>query len=294
MRVTSTHIIELASQATSRAQSKVADATGVASSGLRVQVPSDDPVAWADAQREKTRQTLSTGTGGALAASRTDVQETDSSLASLTGIVAQARQLAVQGSSTTAGPGDRSAIAAQVTALYKSALAAANAQGADGHYLLAGSQTGTEPFDAAGAYHGDGSARDITTGENVAQTVGVPGSVLTADGSADTVDILPELAKLATALGANDLVGVQGSLGTLSTATTQLGVARGKTGAALAALTDADTQRGLLETRLAGVISNLVQADGVGAASTLAQATQILNVTQAVTQHVISTLQQSA
>ena len=291
MRVTSTHIVELAAAATSRAQSRVADATTIATSGLRVQVPSDDPVAWATAQRERMRQALATGTGGAIASSRTDLEESDAAFATITEVVSRAREVAVQGASASPTAGDRTTLATQVTALYQEAVAAANTRGADGHYLLAGAQTSTQPFDAAGVYHGDANARAIASGEHLSQTVGVPGSLLTA---ANGVDVLPELAKLAAALGANDTAGIQASLTSLSTATSQLGLARGRAGTALAALTSADSARTQLQDHLTGVISDLVEADTVGAASTLAQATNTLAVSRAVSQHVIATLAPSS
>jgi len=291
MRVTSTHIVELAAAATSRAQSRVADATTIATSGLRVQVPSDDPVAWATAQRERMRQTLATGTGGAIASSRTDLEESDAAFATITEVVSRARAIAVQGASASPTAGDRTTLATQVTALYQEAVAAANTRGADGHYLLAGAQTSTQPFDDAGVYHGDANARAIASGEHLSQTVGVPGSLLTA---ANGVDVLPELAKLAAALGANDTAGIQVSLTSLSTATSQLGLARGRAGTALAALTSADSARTQLQDHLTGVISDLVEADTVGAASTLAQATNTLAVSRAVSQHVIATLAPSS
>jgi len=69
MRITGSHLADLAAAATARAQDKVAEATEVASSGLRVARPSDDPAAWAAAQRDKVRQVLAAGTGSAIGAS---------------------------------------------------------------------------------------------------------------------------------------------------------------------------------------------------------------------------------
>ena len=80
------------------------------------------------------------------------------------------------------------------------------------------------------------------------------------------------------------------SLGTLSTATDQVSLARATGGTAMSVLNDTDTARQALETQLAGEISNLTQADAVTAASNLAQSTQALQITQAVSAHVLASL----
>ena len=287
MRITAGHIIELAAENTSRAQSKVAEATQVASSGLRVSVPSDDPVAWAAAQRAKVREALGQGRATTLSTSRDLVEQTDSALADIQSIISQARVLAVEGASDSNTAATRADLGAAASSLFQAALAAANSQSSNGEYLLAGDQTQAAPFDAAGVYHGDAVARTVNISEQGSHAIGVPGSALTA---ANGVDVLPELGKLATALSTNNLVGIQAALGTLQTATTQVSSARGQTGAALSALNDAETSRQDLETHLGGVVSDLVEADTVTAASTLAQATQTLDAAQTVTAHVISSL----
>jgi flagellar hook-associated protein 3 FlgL len=288
MRITPQHIIELAAAATSRAQSAVADATSVASSGLRVAKASDDPAAWAAAQRDRVRQTLADGDGSAIATGRGTLEQTDGSLSTIAGIVAQARTLATQAASATYNASDRAALGTQVQGLFQAALAAANAQSGDGEYLLAGAKSTTPPFDANGNYQGDATARTVSASP---QAIGVPGSMLTA---ANGVDVLPELAKLATALSSNNVAGIQASLGTLTTATDQVSLARGRAGTGLAALSQADDARQQLSTHLDGVISDLVEADTVGAASSLARATQALDVSRAISTHVIASLTSSS
>lgn len=286
MRITSGHIAELATTATSRAQSKVATATEVASSGLRVARPSDDPAAWAAAQRDKVREALASGTGAAIQTSTAQLEQTDGALATIADVVAKARQLAVQGASDT-NANERGELGLQVQALFSAALSAANAQASDGSYVLAGAKTQTAPFDASGAYQGDATTRSVVTSEHGSDAVSVSGSLLTA---ANGVDVLPELAKLATALSTNDVAGIRGSLSTLTSATDQLSLARAHAGVGLAALSDADGARQALATHLTSSISNLVEADTVSSISDLSQATQALDVTRAVAANVVSVL----
>ena len=97
MRVTSTHIVDVANEAAARAQSAVAQASEVATSGMRVAVPSDDPVAWATAQRDKIHQVISQGGGKAISTTLDQLQQTDGALSTIADVVSQARALAVQG-----------------------------------------------------------------------------------------------------------------------------------------------------------------------------------------------------
>jgi flagellar hook-associated protein 3 FlgL len=286
MRITTTHLADQVTAASQRAEARLATASGVASSGLRVQVASDDPVAWAAAQRDKVRQALGAGTGAAIQTSTTSLEQTDGALSTIGDAISRARELAVQGASDT-NANERAALGTQVQALYAAALAAANTQGSDGAYLLAGAQTAAPPFDAAGVYQGDAATRAVATSEHGSDAVSVAGTALTATAG---VDILPELAKLATALSANNLVGIQAGLGALTTATRQVGTARQQAGVGLAALSDAETSRQALATHLSTSISGLVEADTVGAISELSQASQALDITRAVGSNVLASL----
>ncbi len=290
MRITSAHIMELATEATSKAQDNVAKASQVASSGLSVAVASDDPIAWVTAQRDKIHEALSQGGGDAIATSRDQLQQTDGALASIASAVSQARALAVQAASATYSASDRAALGVEVEGLFQTAVGAANAQGSDGAYLLSGTKSDIAPFDANGVYQGDGNTAAITTSDQASLATNVAGSALTATNG---VDVLPELQTLATALKSNNVAGIQSALDTLSTATDQVSQARASAGTAMVALNDADGARQSLETQLSTMISNLTQADAVGAASTLAQSTAALQVSQAVSAHVLQSLSQN-
>lgn len=290
MRITSHHLIDLAAAATSKAQTQVAEATEVASSGLEVAVPSDDVTAWVSAARERVRQAISAGGGDAISAGRDQLQQTDSALSTISDVVARAKELAIQGSNASLSATDRNAMAAETAGLYKAALAAANAQGTSGTYLLAGTQSTAKPFDDAGAYHGDAKDSSVATHDGTRHGISLTGDVLTASHG---VDVMPTIAKLADALSSNDPVAIQSALGSLSTAVTQLAAARAAGGGAGAALDEADDARRKLEQQLSATAAQLVQADAVGAASRLAQATQALDISRAVSSRVIASLTNS-
>lgn len=287
MRITGNRLIDLAAASTTKNQSAVATVSEQLTSGMRVTTPSDDPTAWLAAQRAKLHQALSQGNGAAEATSRERLQLTDNALASIGEVVAQIRTLSVQGASDTYNADDRVALGAQVRALFHSALDSANVRGIDGEYLLAGTQSLVAPFDAAGVYAGDATVRSVPSDVAPAPGVTIAGSELTA---AAGVDVLPLLDRVATALSSNDLPTLRAALPDLETAIKQVSLARGKTGGAMNFLDQTTAQRATLEQDMQQAISRLVEVDAVTAASELAKATQSLEVSRAVSSHIVAAL----
>jgi flagellar hook-associated protein 3 FlgL len=290
MRITGNRLIDLAAASTSKNQSAVAEVAAEVSSGLRVTAPSEDPTAWLAAQRTKLHKALSEGTGAAVVESRDRLQVTDNAMASIGDVVSQIRTLAVQAASDTYNANDRIALGAQVRGLFLSALDSANVQGRDGEYLLAGSNSLTAPFDPAGAYTGDARVRSVPSDNSLTAGVTIAGADLTA---ANGVDILPLLDRVATALSTNDLPALLGTLPDLDTAVKQVSTIRSHTGGAMSFLDQTTTARAALEENMQQAISRFVEVDTVSAASELAKATQSLEVSRAVTQHILAALTSS-
>ena len=288
VRITGNRMLELASLAANKAQDDVATLSAQLTSGKRVEKPSDDPEAWAQSRRLALRQVVSEGRGSALAFGQDQLNETDRALASIGTITAEAKELAIQAAADSLNARDRAALQERVNGLFELARTAANTRGVSGDYLLAGAQSDKEPFDAAGAYWGDAGTRQIETGEASLGEASVAGSVLTA---ASGVDVLPAIQRLATALGANDIVGIRKAIDEMTTAHTQVSVARTAVGDMSAVLADADDARGELELTLQGRIANMTEVDVLGAASELAKRTAALDAAQIVNARLAQMLQ---
>jgi len=287
MRVTGNRLIDLSSASTTKAQSEVGTVSAQLTSGLRVTTPSDDPSAWLAAQRTKLRQAMSQGTGAAVASSRDRLTATDNSLASLGDVVSQIRSLAIQGSSDTYNAANRAGLGAQVHGLFLAALDSANAQSNDGEYLLGGNQSLTAPFDASGAYHGDAGTRAVPSNGSLTTDVTVTGASLTA---ANGVDVMPLLDRVGTALSNNDMPTLLAALPDLDTAVKQISLARSQGGAAMNALDQTTAARTVLEQDMTAAIARYTEVDTVTAASDLAKASQSLEVSRAVTSHILQVL----
>jgi len=288
MRVTDHRIVDLSAAATARNQSKVAELSAEVSSGLRVTKPSDDPSAWLTAQRGRVMAALNDGSNQAIQIGHERMVSTDGAISTLSSIVSQARELAVEGANDTQTATSRAAIGAEMQSLFETAVSTANTRDPSGEYLLAGTQSLTQPFDpATGVYSGNATARGVST-DTVSSTLGtVPGSKLTATSG---VDILPMLKALADALNTNDTTAIRASLTDLDTAVKQLAQTRGETGGHMAVLESAKTAHDQLSIRISESISTAVEADTVAAASDLAKASTALSVSQSVTAHVLQLL----
>ena len=288
MRVTNMYLVELAQAATAKNQSNVATLSQEVSSGLAVAKPSDNPTAWIEAQRQKVESTLTDGTTEAIQNGTNRLNASDGALSELSSIFSQAQTLAVQGANGTLDASSRAALGQQATALFQQAIAAANSKGPDGNYLFAGTDV-TQPFDpTTGNYSGNATAISVNTNSTTTAQASIPGGVV------DAGNILLSLNTLATALNANDVTGIQSSIGGLNTAVSQLSQTRAQVGAMMDTLQSATSANQTLSTTLQTSISNLVDADAVQSASSLAQASTALQVSQAVTTKVLSLLEPSS
>jgi len=291
MRITGNRLIDLQAASTTKAQAGVGTVSAQLSSGLKVTTPSDDPTAWLAAQRTKMRQAFSQGSGAAVASSRERLEVTDNSLASLGDVVSQIRSLAVQGASDTYNAAGRAGLGEEVRGLFKTALDSVNVRGNDGEYLLAGTASLAEPFDAAGVFHGDATQRAVPSNGSLTAGVTISGASLTA---ARGVDVMPLLSRVATALSNNDMPTLLAALPDLDTAVKQISLARSQGGAAMNALDQTTAARTVLEENMSAAISRYVEIDTVTAASELAKASQSLEVARAVSSHIIALLDPSA
>lgn len=279
MRITAHHMLELATQSTAKSQSDVADLAGQVTSGKRVELPSDDPLAWAQSRRLELKKSVAESRDQGSGLAKDQLQETEQALGTIGGLTAEAKQLAVQAANGSLGGAERLALRDTAAGLFDAALSAANSRNVAGEYILAGAKGTTVPFNAAGVYTGDASTRTVETADGTTGVATVPGTVLTA---AAGVDVLPALGRLVTALGANDLRGIQAAIDELSTAHDQVTKAQSTVGALTVVFNDADLARGELEDTLAARVSALTEVDIVRAAGELAQRTAALQAAQTV------------
>lgn len=209
-------------------RSRQAEASRRASTGIRVEKPSTDPLAAARATVLESGlerlSSLRTNVSTAIA----DTDLTESSLAQATEILNRARELAMQGANGSLNAGDRVMLADEVSALKQELVALSNQQGSYG-YLFAGHQTEAPAFDADGNYQGDAGVRRIEVSQGLFLQTNLLGSdVFTGGGSG--VNVFQELEALEGALRSDDVAAVSAGLTGLDSGLEQLTQARSRTG----------------------------------------------------------------
>jgi len=198
---------------------RLTKASRLASAGARVVTASDDPVAYATSVRRGSTVANIASRTRIARSSADDLTVSERALESVTELVSEARSLAVQGSNEALSQNDRNALALRVGDVREQLLVLANTRGSSG-FVFGGTRTDKPPFDASGAFTGNDGVLRIPVTDGVAPKMNVSGArAFTAAGG---VDVFTELANLQTALGAGDLAGIRGGIGTMQSSHEQV------------------------------------------------------------------------
>lgn len=289
MRVTESQILDLAARSVSDGLSRASETSKVAASGLRVALPSDDPVAWADGMRAVVREQQSSLRASAINTSRLRLDDSETALDTIGKILSQVQGLGVQAGNETQSAGDRAAVAQQIRDLQTQLLNSLNTRDAAGQYVLGGSLGASPAFDATGKFVGDAIDKTVQVGEGQSGAGSVSGSLLTAAGGG--VDVYATVDAMALAVEQNDPAAVRAQLDNMVAAIAQVSNARATIGVRIRALDDADSARQDLETTLASIKAQALSADPVKAASDFTAAKNALEAAQQVAQQIVSLTQ---
>jgi flagellar hook-associated protein 3 FlgL len=285
MRITESmkyaNVLENLSTTTTR----LARANQVASSGVAVQDPSDDPTAWSLVQRLDARVSLGTSRSTTLRSAASDLDTAEGALASGTDLIVRAKEIAVAMSNGSVAPADRKSAAVEVDAIRNQLLALANTKGANG-YLFGGNETTSPPFDTNANFVGDDGVRNLELSESKTARSNVSGArAFTVLGGRD---LFADLAQLSQDLNANNVAGVTSALGTLDSDHQQIVAARIDAGTQSGVLSSAADMTDSLVVQLRASRSGAGDADVASAYSELTAAQQAYEAALAVTQRVLS------
>lgn len=227
MRVTDNMMYAVVQQSQRRTVDNVLAKTRVASSGYRVNAPSDDPSAYGrTVARDGRDAVITTRRDVALRASN-DLDVAEGILSNVADHLTRARELAVTGANGTMTADMRATMAVEVRALRDSVLSLANTRGSYG-YIFAGNRTDTAPFTSSLAFVGNDDARNIDVADGVSVRVNASGAQ--AFTTAGGVDIFQVLGDLATALDSNDPAGIRAGIDAVDASHRQVVAAEVQTG----------------------------------------------------------------
>jgi flagellar hook-associated protein 3 FlgL len=198
-----------------------------ATTGQRVNAPSDDPVAAADAIRTGSALTQNESFQRNIDLVRGDAEMAEASLAEAGTVLQRALELAMQGSNDSNSATQRNALAIEAQQLVSQFIQIANTKGSQG-YLFSGTATDTPAFDQAGVFQGNDAGHVIQTGTGITTVANVSGAqAFTAIGGRD---VIQDLQAFAAALSTNDTTTIKNSLDTLQRGHDQVARERSQAG----------------------------------------------------------------
>ncbi len=279
MRVTDSMISELARSSVADARDRALSAQRVASTGIRVEKPSDDPAGAALGRRKTSEMARADAMVKSANAGQLSLSSVDDGLSHVDDLLARASELAVQAANATTSAGDRASLGSEISSLRDQILAVANTQ-VDGKYVMGGMRQDTPPFDATGAFVGDRTSPTIEVAPGVRMPTSISaGEVLAPVGG---LDVPAALARLSSALGSNDIVAIRAGIDDITTATQQVSTGRGSLGVAQNALMMAASLGAAVKDQANQVRAGAVEADAYDSISALTTAQSALQQAVAI------------
>ncbi len=223
MRITDGMRLNDALASEARTSQQMYNLTEEASSGYKVNAPSDDPAAYASVVSIDSRISILQARSTAATQATNDLSTADGVLSSASDLLVQAKQTALEMSNGTIDAASRASAATTIAGLSQSLLAVANTEGSNG-YLFGGTANGSPPFDASGNFLGNAGTTQIEVADGVNAQTNVSGAAaFTASGGRD---IFADLKALSTALTNNDVPTITASIANLDSDNTQIVAAR--------------------------------------------------------------------
>jgi len=275
-----------------------------ASTGLRINRPSDDPVGAGEAASLRARLDSTAQMRRNLGQADVRLRATEASLGEVNDVLLRARELAIQGANDTLDAAGRAQIAAEVEGLHARLMSAGNAR-AGGAYLFAGRASDAPPFVASGpfvngspaptvAFVGDPSEVEVEIDEAARIASTLDGQrVFQGDGDGDgspdvgKEDLFTVLGDLHDALMANDRNAVAAVSDRIESGQGQISEELSRVGSRTARL---DAQRANLDRReeaLTTRLSDVQDADSIRVLSDLVREQTALQAALEATARVI-------
>jgi flagellar hook-associated protein 3 FlgL len=202
-------------------------ATEEATTGLKINRPSDDPAVAARLTRSQRWSRQIEGLGQGLSMGRADLDLAEATLASASDLLKRAKEVAMEAANGTASPDARASTAQEILGIQSALLGLANTKGVRG-YVFSGSKTDTAAFDPSFNFQGDEYEHAIQSGTSSQVVISASGArAFTAVGGRN---IFQDLTDLATAMQTDNQAGISASLDALEAGHDQITLERARAG----------------------------------------------------------------
>ena len=289
MRISTTTLFETGSTRISELQASMAKTQQQLSTGRRMQTAADDPVAAAAALDVTQSRAVNAQYSANRGVARDSLAVTESTIASVSELVQDARALAVQAGNGTYSDQQRFSIAAELRGQLDQMIGLANARDGAGKYLFAGFQVDSAPFvKTAGVvqYNGDQGRRSLQVGSGRDMPVGENGQDLFMSGGQDLFRTMGDLATVleTPVTTPADKVALRAGLDTalarFDSGLDNVVTLRATVGARMKELDNLDTYGQDLDVQYATSLSNLQDIDYAKVISELSQQQTTLEAAQ--------------
>ena len=265
-RVTSQIMVQRALANLRYQSNRIVDLQTQLSSGLRVNAPSDDPI---DARRAiNARATIAKNEQYIqnIASAGPRLEETVTSLQTLTENILRARELTLRGANGTNDQNALDILAEEVNQLIEGVVNTANHQTGNA-YIFGGTRTTQAPYDVTRNVNGDIAAvAYVGNGEDISVTIGDGVDVVTNEPGANVFQSNQDLFQTLIDIRDNLLAGDQSSLQTtrlseLKTIRQQLGQGIARVGAVQNRFTSSEAELEDFKIQLQQLLSDSIDAD---------------------------------
>jgi flagellar hook-associated protein 3 FlgL len=248
------------------------------SSGKRINRPSDDPAAAAEAEKVRSRQARMDAEKRAVGYAQQQLSNADSTIGDATSLLQTARETLLRGANATNNTSDRFTLGANLSAIREQLLAVANRSDGTGGFVFGGQGATSAPIAPDGTTY-NAQPGTVQVGQELSSPVSLDGRAnFTASPTATgTESIFAQLdAAIAVfkdpnATAASAAAIAQTTLGSVDRSIDRLSVTRATVGERLNAIDIhlRDLQNGTIDN--AARMSNLVDVDFAAAISNMSQ-----------------------
>ena len=255
-------------------ESSLQNSLQAVSTGLRVNLPSDDPTASAALVQNSLASANVDQYTKNVQAALGQAQLADSVLTSVVSLLTQAITLGTQGANGTVNAANRSSIATQVQGILSSVVASANTT-YQGIAIFSGTATSSVAFKPDSAsptgytYQGNSNSNQISAGDNLQVQVSQPGDAIFTSPSASVLGSLNELV-VTLQTGSSSDIGA--ATGAVTSALNYVSAQHVLFGTSINQLNSQEAFLGQETVSLSAQANALVGVDPVKAAENLAQA----------------------
>ncbi|MDC8756474.1 flagellar hook-associated protein FlgL [Janthinobacterium fluminis] len=176
MRVATSQFQTLINTSIQTNQERISYLTQQMASGMRIQLPSDDPISSVRVSRLTREQSIVEQYIDNIASVKTRLMKNETSLSSIVGDFGEIRDMLVWAANGTNAPADLNAMTTSLTAYRDSIFYTANLKDQEGRFMFSGTATNTAPLVlAAGTYTyaGNTDTQTVVVGNGVNQAANV-------------------------------------------------------------------------------------------------------------------------